>query len=109
MEHRFGENALSVLRDIESVLLEKLTDAELQEKANSILQIYTSLSTKWTVQLHVFRDMTAKREPRHMDDILSAVVQIRLFSAFPEVNKKRSIPYSHGHVVRLLFCYTIIC
>ena len=59
MEHRFGENALSVLRDIESVFLDELTDVELQQKASSILQMYNSLSTKLTIQLQVFRDMIA--------------------------------------------------
>ena len=67
MEHRFGENALSVLRDVESVFLDELTDVELQQKGESyILQMYNSLSTKLTIQLQVFRDMIAKAEPRHI-------------------------------------------
>jgi len=102
MEHRFGENDLSVLRDIESVFLDELTDVELQQKASSIVQMYNSLSTKLTIQLPVFRDMIAKAEPRHINDVLLAVQESRLFSAFQEVNEKHSLSYFHVGLVSIL-------
>ena len=82
---------------------------ELQQKASSILQMYNSLSTKLTIQLQVFRDMIAKAEPRHINDVLSAVLESRLFSAFPEVNEKHSLSYFHiVSILQLGYSFVIL-